>query len=163
MNMLEKKSNFDPERLRSAKQLKADEGFEPYPVSTGDELYPNGIFEFNISKIIKDVENDPDKFGLCEIFVGDFPGGLSTINEAHLESVDISRPVILAEISPGRYNVIDGNHRMEKARRLKMNAISAYQLDVTQHLKYLTSKKAYFAYIRYWNEKVQQIRSQNRK
>ena len=75
--MLEKKSNFDPERFKSAKKLKADDGFKPYPVNTGDELYPNGIFEFNVTKIIKDIENDPNKFDLCEIVIGDFPEGLS--------------------------------------------------------------------------------------
>lgn len=156
--MLEKKSNFDPERLKSEEKLKADDDFVPYPVNTGDELYPNGIFEFNITKIIKDIKNDPKEFNLSEIFVGDFPKNFSTINEPHMESVEISRPVILAEISPGRYNLIDGNHRMEKARRLKTDYIYAYKLSVNQHLEYLTSKDAYFAYIQYWNDKVQQYK-----
>jgi hypothetical protein len=62
-------------------------------------------------------------------------------------------PVILAEISPGHYNLIDGNHRMEKARRIGVGSILAYKLDVNQHLKFLTEKKAYLSYIEYWNGK----------
>ena len=49
--------------------------------------------------------------------------GFSSINESHMDSVVISQPVILAEISPGRFNLIDGNHRMEKARRLGVMSI----------------------------------------
>ncbi|MFK7848490.1 MAG: ParB/Srx family N-terminal domain-containing protein [Rhodothermales bacterium] len=78
----------------------------------------------------------------------------TTINESHVDSVDISQPVILAEISPGHYNLIDGNHRMEKARRLKMKRISAYRLKAEQHVGFLTSKKAYLVYIDYWNGKL---------
>ncbi len=33
----------------------------------------------------------------------------SPINESHVDSVEISKPVILAEIFPGQYNLIDGN------------------------------------------------------
>ncbi len=69
-------------------------------------------------------------------------------------SVEISRPVILAEISPGQYNLIDGNHRMERARREGIKSMLAYRLNVEQHMKFLTSKKAYVAYIAYWNSKL---------
>jgi ParB-like chromosome segregation protein Spo0J len=40
-----------------------------------------------------------------------------------MDSVEILRPVVLAEISPGQYNLIDGRHRMEKARRMGINRI----------------------------------------
>jgi len=71
-----------------------------------------------------------------------------------VDSTDISTPVILAEISPGRYNLIDGNHRMEKARRMGVKNLVAYKLNVEQHIPFLTSKKAYLAYIEYWNSKL---------
>jgi len=49
--------------------------------------------------------------------VKDFTADFSRLDESHLAGIDLSQPVILAEIAPGRFNVIDGNHRMEKARR----------------------------------------------
>ncbi len=152
--MFVKNSIFDPERRQSAKKLKADDNFAPYPVNAGDEIYPNGIFEFNITKILKDIENNPIDFNPVEAVVDDFPKSFSSINESHMDLVEIARPVILAEISPGHYNLIDGNQRMEKARRIEVNNISAYKLNVEQHLKYLTSKDAYLSYIQYWNDKL---------
>jgi len=62
-----------------------------------------------------------------EVAVEDFYKDFSSINESHVDSVDISLPVLLAEISPGRYNLIDGNHRMEKARRMGINCMPAYK------------------------------------
>jgi len=56
--------------------------------------------------------------------------------------------------------MIDGNHRMEKARRMGIKSISAFRLDVKQHMKFLTSKEAYLSYIEYWNGKVKSSNSQ---
>ena len=103
--------------------LKIDNGFTPCPCNSGDELFPNGIFEFNITKILE------------EVAVRDFCKNFSSIDESHMDSVDISVPVILAEIYPGLYNVIDGNHRMEKASKMGVNSMPAYRLNVNQHIK----------------------------
>jgi hypothetical protein len=136
------------------KKLKADSNFIPCPVADGDELYPNGIFVFNITKILEYIRENPNDIILEEVSVRDFLEKFSSINESHIDSVQISRPVIIAEISPGRYNVIDGNHRMEKARRAGIKSIQAYKLNVRQHMRFLTSQKAYAAYIEYWNSKL---------
>jgi hypothetical protein len=137
--------------------LKRDNNFTPCPVATGDELFPNGIFVFNITKIIEYINKNPDNITLEEVAVSDFFKGFSSINESYVDSVEISIPVILAEISPGRYNLIDGNHRMEKARRMGITKIRAYKLNVEQHMRFLTSKKAYVAYVEYWNSKLREM------
>lgn len=137
-----------------AKILKVDNNFIPCPAAAGDELFPNGIFEFNITKILEYIQNKLYDVTPEEVAVSDFIASFSSINEAHMGSVVISQPVILAEISPGRYNLIDGNHRMEKARRMGITSIPAYKLNVEQHMRFLTSKKAYVAYIEYWNSSV---------
>ncbi len=139
-----------------AKPLKIDDDFTPCPVAEGDELFPNGIFVFNITNLIEYLEKYPDGILLEEVAVSDFFKGFSSINELHMDSVEISKPVILAEISPGRYNLIDGNHRMEKAHRLGIYSIRAYKLNVSQHIRFLTTKKAYIAYVEYWNSKVKE-------
>lgn len=134
--------------------LKVDNDFTPCPVATGDELFPNGIFVFNITKMLEYIQENSDGIILEEVAVSDFFEGFSSINESHMDSVEISRPVIMAEISPGQYNLIDGNHRMEKARRMGIKSVIAYRLNVEQHMRFLTSKKAYAAYIEYWNSKL---------
>ncbi len=134
--------------------LKIDEDFTPCSVADGDELFPNGIFVFNITKIIEFIQKNSDCILCVEVAVSDFCRDFSSIDECHVETVDIFKPVILAEISPGIFNLIDGNHRMEKARRLGIKNIRAYKLDVAQHMKFLTSKKAYAIYVDYWNSKL---------
>lgn len=137
-----------------AKMLRVENDFTPCPVATGDELFPNGIFVFNITKILEYIQKNPDSITLEEVAVSDFFEGFSSVNEAYMDSVEISRPVIVAEISPGLYNLIDGNHRMEKARRMGIKSLPAYKLNVDQHILFLTSTKAYVTYVEYWNSKV---------
>jgi hypothetical protein len=148
--------------LKKTSKLKIDNAYTPCPVADGDELFPNGIFEFNITKMIEYIQNNPD-IVTEEVDVDNFFKGFSSINESHVNSVDISNPVILAEIAPGRYNLIDGNHRMEKARRMQIAKLLAYKLNVDQHIKFLTSKESYEIYIEYWNSKIKETEKQNYK
>ena len=134
------------------RKLKINKNFKPCTIDDGDEMYPIGIFNFNITKMAEFIQNQNI---ICEeVLVKDFSRGSSKWNESHQEAVDVAKPVIVAEISPGRYNVIDGNHRMEKARRLGLEKIQAYKLRPEQHLQFLTTEKGYLAYIEYWNDKL---------
>ncbi len=137
-------------------KLKVNAGFTPSPVRDGDELFPNGIFVFNITRMLEHIQNNTAEISIAEMAVRDIYLGFSNLNEDHIESVDISRPVVFAEIAPGQYNLIDGHHRVEKARRLGKDTVRAYKLTVQQHIPFLTSKKAYLAYVEYWNDKVKQ-------
>jgi hypothetical protein len=67
---------------------------------------------------------------------------------------------IVAEISPGRYNVINCNNRMEQARRLGMETIPAYKRRPEQHMQFLTDMRGYLAYIEYWNSKLKELNKQ---
>lgn len=138
------------------RKLKINRHFTACPIDDGDELYPNGIFVFNITKMSESILNNPHSITCEEVLVKDFISSFSKCNESHLPTVDVSKPVILAEISPGRFNVIDGNHRMEKARRLGLEKIPAYRLSPEVHLKFLTTEKGYLAYIEYWNSKLKE-------
>ena len=134
-------------------KLTIENDFTPCPESDGDEFFPNGIFVFNITKMTEHIMNNPELFVPEELAVKDLQKFLS-INETHVDSVDISKPVIIAEIAPSRFNLIDGQHRVEKARRLGQEKIMAYRLTVHQHIRFLTSRKAYEIYVEYWNSKL---------
>ena len=136
------------------KSLKMNDNFTRCPGADDDELYPNDIFVFNITKMIEYIQENADRVALEEVAVTDFPGAFSSINESHVDSVEISEPVVLVEISPGRYTLIDGQHRMEKTRRMGIKSIRAYKLSVEQHMRFLISKEAYTAYVGYWNSKL---------
>jgi len=136
------------------KPLRVDPRFSPCPVDDGDELFPNGIFVFNVSRMLEYLEERPTDVELVEIAVCHLDQGFAVLNESHVDSVDLSRPVVLAEISPGQYNLIDGHHRVEKALRHGLITLHAYRLTVRQHMGFLTSKEAYLALVEYWNGKV---------
>jgi len=135
------------------RKLKKDNEFIPCPEDNGDEFYPNGIFVFNITKMTEYILNHQDIFIAEEVTIKEFHKFLS-INESHIDSVDISKPVILAEIAPGRYNLIDGQHRVEKAHRLGIEKIKAYRITPDHHIRFLNSKFAYEKYVEYWNDKL---------
>ena len=119
----------------------------------GDEFYPNGIFEFNITKLVAFIRANPNKFPIEEVEVASLLPS-SHLNELTIKTADLANPIILAEISPGRFNVIDGNHRLERARRGGRNAIPAFKVRPEYHIAFLTSEKACKVYVEYWNSKI---------
>jgi len=141
------------------RKLKLNKKFKPLPIGDDDEFYANGIFEFNVTRILAFIEANLDRFPVemveIELLLNCPPKGLS---EKTIQTANVSAPVILAEISPGRFNVIDGNHRIERARREGLDKIPARRLSAEQHLAFLTSVRAYETYVDYWNSKIDDLR-----
>ncbi len=132
-----------------------DNTFIPLPVEDDDELFPNGVFKFNISKLIAFIKSNPGEFLAEHLEVQSLARFNSkNLNELTIKTANLSEPIILGEISPGQFNVIDGNHRLEKAYRNNVNQIPAYRVYAKQHVAFLTSVRAYKNYIEYWNSKV---------
>jgi hypothetical protein len=142
------------EKATQKKKLKLDPDFTPCPQEEDDELFPNGIFVFNITKLEEEIRRLPQRFRMEEVQVSRFPAEFSSLNEDHVDKVDPTKPIILAEIAPNHYNVIDGHHRLDKARRSGLETVRAYVLDAEQHLPFLVSRKGYEAYVGYWNDKL---------
>jgi len=139
-------------------KLKLDKKFVPCEVFDGDEIYPNGIFHFNITKIIEYISHNKDQFTLESIDIKTTRyRWAATLDEDTIKAAQISNPIILAEISPERYNIIDGNHRFERAFREGKTEILGYKLKMHQHLKFLTTIDGYTTYVQYWNEKMKEI------
>ena len=139
-------------------RLNLDPGFRPCEAADGDEIYPNGIFEFNITRLEAHIRTTgqfrPALVALVDVpYAGSSPG----LKELTILGADLSRPVILAEIGPGRYNLIDGHHRFAKARRDGVPTIRAYRIPCPEHLAFLTSIRAYEKYVEYWNSKVDDV------
>lgn len=142
--------------MAKSRKLKLDKSFEPLPTRDGDEIFRNGYFEFNITRIMEDIS-------VGKLEVAEEPINISswsrlhssnTVNEDHLPSVDISKTVLQAEIRAGAYNIIDGNHRIEQARREGVNLINSYKMKGEQLLPYFIKKKGYEAFVEYWNSKL---------
>lgn len=145
---------------RSAKammklEIELDETFQPCSTEPGDELYPNGIFEFNITRLLAFVEAHRERFPIERVEVDDIPDyGDADLDEDTIRTADLARPILLAEISPGLFNVIDGHHRLAKARRQEVKTLPAHRIGCPHHVQFLTSTRAYECYVEYWNEKL---------
>lgn len=138
-----------------ASRLTLDQSFQPCRTEPDDELYPNGIFEFNITQLHTFVAAHPEHFAVERVAVEDIPDyGGADLDEETIRTADLSRPILLAEISPARFNVIDGHHRVAKARREGVMNLPAHRIACPHHLRFLTSTRAYGAYVEYWNEKL---------
>lgn len=138
----------------TALKLKLDKAFEPCPVEPGDEFYPNGIFEFNITRLLAFVAAHVDRFPIERVEVDDIPNyGSDNLDEDAIGTADLLRPILLAEISPGLFNLIDGHHRVAKARREGVGTLPAHRVACPHHVQFLTSTPAYERYVEYWNGK----------
>jgi hypothetical protein len=90
----------------------------------------NGIFVFNITKLIAYIEAHSEEFATTNVDVAYYHSlqERSEFNKEYVQQADLAIPVILAEIAPGRfemgilvkpsdynacgYNLIDGQHRV---------------------------------------------------
>lgn len=138
-----------------SRKLKVNKKFEPCSADDGDEIYPNGIFEFNITKLLIFIKANPHLFKSQEVEVKSIRKfSSSNMSESAMEVANIAEPIILAEIAPDQFNVIDGNHRLERAYREGVRRILAFKVYAEQHVAFLTSVSAYQDYVDYWNSKI---------
>ena len=146
--------------MKKERTLKLNKDFIPCDVFENEEIYPNGIFHFNISRILEHIISGQLIVELEDICVPDWYKSHYTgndFNEEHLKTVSLEKPVIQAEISPGNYNIIDGNHRLEKAHREKASTVKSYKLKAEQLIPYFITVRGYQAFVGYWNDKLKDL------
>lgn len=149
----------------------------PPPPAIDDELFTTGVFYWNISAILVWLENTLSK-GIkhetiavpVDIWKPSYAN--HPMNPEHVAAADITRPLILAEIAPdyksyrqeirdddwlGRgYQLIDGYHRVEKAKGLGLETLPAVVLQMEEHIPFMY--KGYERYVDYWNGKLRDRR-----
>ena len=85
-----------------------------------------------------------------------------------MEAADLKRPVVIAEMAPNYrgylpdireedwpvrgYVRIDGQHRLEKARRMGIQLLPAVTLRIEQHIPFLYA--SYEQYVEYCNGRL---------
>ena len=52
-------------------------------------------------------------------------------------ATDLTKPLILAELQEGKYKLLDGNHRLYKARALQVGRLPVYVLTKEEHIRYI--------------------------
>lgn len=145
--------------------------FPDCSLNEGDEYFQVGIFKFNITKLNERIDEFPGYYKVDTINVAEYTGyfGNSELNPNYVESADLNRPVILAEICPDRlhhgkqrisddyfsrgYNLIDGHHRLIKAKQKGKETIPAYIVRMEQHIPFII--EGFEQYVEYWNLKLE--------
>lgn len=141
-----------------AGKLKLHRNFTPCPSEPGDELYPNGIFVFNVTRLIAHIEAHLERFPRELVPLTEIPnyGGDEDLDAEGVRTANLARPILFAEIAPARYNLIDGHHRVARARQECVPALPAYRVHCPEHIPFLTTARACEAYVEYWNEKLRE-------
>ena len=134
-------------------KLDIDLHYEPCLIEENDEYMPNGIFVFNITKMKEYARISENNISVVDHRFSSFDTDVNLEEYKH-GSIVTSNPGIIAEISPGLYNLIDGRHRATKIKQKGGITLKCFQFDVMDHINFLTSVRSYKAYIEYWNSKV---------
>jgi len=66
----------------------ADATFVACPVDDGDELLPNGIFVFNVTRILEHIARHPAEVALVQVSVRSFPRWDRPLAGADVEAAD---------------------------------------------------------------------------
>ena len=157
---MRKKAKFEHPRLLSEELQKT-----PCVPETGDEIFCNGVFYFNITALLGWLKQNPQPV-VCmptDMWASSFPK-----EDSYVEAADLTRPIIVAEIAPDYrdfvpdipehhwtsrgYVYIDGQHRIERARQLGIKALPAVVIRMEQHIPFLY--EGYDRYVKYWNGKL---------
>jgi len=131
----------------------------------GDEIFCNGVFYFNITALLDWLRQNPQPvvYTPVDMWASSFPK-----EECYVDAADITRPIVIAEIAPDYwdfvpdipekdwitrgYVCIDGQHRIEKAKRLGIKTLPAVVIRMEQHIPFLY--EGYDRYADYWNGKL---------
>lgn len=142
--------------MNKSRKLVRDKNYKPLPTNEGDEIYSNGIFKFNISKILEHISTgklnaEKEQIDINKWFKTHIRG---SVNEDHLPMVDITKPVLQAEIRSGMFEIIDGHHLLEKACRDSVEFIDSYKLIGEQLVPFFADVRGYVSFVEYWNSKL---------
>lgn len=138
------------------KKLKENPDFIPCTPVEGDEMLGGFPFNWNITRATEWICQNADQVELSVVQVGP-PGPRAdspNLDETYIPQADLARPVILVRMRPEFFRLIDGNHRVAKARRLGIAELPAYYLTQEQHHQFFTSADMQKRYVEYWNDKL---------
>jgi hypothetical protein len=137
------------------KRMKLDPAFVPCEPVEGEEVFANGVIRWNISKMQEYIDAHPEEVEFKQMDMKLLTNEYTNLNLNHVPTVNLSTPIILVEFNPRiQDHLIDGRHRVTRARELGVTTLPAYKLTRDQHIPFLTSQTGYEAYVRYWNEKA---------
>ena len=141
------------------RKLKANRNFTPCVPVVDDETFGGFPFTWNITHVQTWIDNNLDQVDLSVVQIAPPSKGVDSdfLDEAWIPEADLTKPVIIAWMRPEFFKLIDGNHRVAKARRMGVAELPAYYLTEQQHRQFFAREQADMMYVKYWNEKLEQV------
>lgn len=98
----------------------------------------NGILIWDVTSILEDIEQHPDSYTIQTLSTA----LLADHNDARVSHTramasDLTKPLVVAELSKDHLLLIDGNHRLYKARTLGLENIPCYYLSQRQQQHFI--------------------------
>ena len=134
-------------------KLKYESNFIPTIIKNNDQYFSNNTLIINVTKLISEIRAHPGFYNRQKLRVETYWRPCAKINEKHVPYVDLSVPIIIAEVRPFEYVVIDGHHRLEKAHRNGVYQLDGYVLPPEQYIRFIATKESYKNLIAHWNSK----------
>lgn len=142
------------------RELKENPGFIACEPVAGDETLGGFPFRWNITRASAWIAEHLDEVELSVVQVRQPAAGADSaeLDEAFIPQADLSKPLIVVRMRPEIFRLIDGNHRVAKARRLGVTELPAYYLTEQQHRQFFTLAEADRMYVDYWNGKLEDLK-----
>ncbi|MBU9673917.1 ParB N-terminal domain-containing protein [Planococcus sp. CP5-4] len=140
-------------------KIKANRNFTPCVPVVDDETFGGFPFTWNITSAQSWIEQNFDQVEQSVVQVAPLSTGLDSdsLDEAWIPQADLTKPLLVVRMRPEVFKLIDGNHRVAKARRLGITELPSYYLTEQQHRQFFTRQQSDTMYVDYWNEKVEQV------
>ena len=149
-------------KIKHPRTLKLRKNYIPKVQKSEEiEIYLNGIFKFFISKILEDINSGDFKPKMERINIEKWKKShlhnTDSLDENYLKIANTRRSIIQAEIRIGKFEIIDGNHRFEKAFRDGKKTINSYKIYAEELIPYFYDQKGHECFVNYWNSKLEDL------
>lgn len=115
--------------------------YETIITDEGDEIFKSYGGTWNITKLQKYLERSSEyRYTLDKDFYEHLIRDDQTVDESKIDNVDLQVPIIVAQLNNHRYLLIDGIHRVRKAKKNNMECMHAYVVPFEIHVKFLKTR-----------------------
>ena len=131
-------------------------GFYAFDPKNRKEWFRSGFFEYDVTRLLAAEQTGRLSPYLHNVSVTECISffGKPFLPATHIEEADLSRPLLMAELSPFSYILVDGYHRLAKAAAHQIETLPAYCLPAKFAAEFLCKEKQYLEFTSYWNGKA---------